>query len=298
MSILDILNKVANHLVKNETNIRRTFDYLNRYGYLSDKQEESIDNVIDTIKRLQRLGGIPETGQIDGKTLALMNAPRCACKDIEFITEDATRPNKWGLSTVNWYVAGWDTEVSKTDWIDTLEQSLYHWTEVCNIKFARVENIREANVVYDIGQGRKDDFDGSNGTLAWMQLCPAYNFKGQLIGKFDKDETWITKGKTGRGIHLLEVATHENGHHLIGTHSKRPNALMGPFYRQGLMKPQQDDDIPRAQALFGKPANTPTPKPTPTTPTQPPAEDDEIVIRLRGAGAKVSIDGYRISKLS
>jgi hypothetical protein len=297
MSILETLSKVTNFLVKREENIRRAFDYLNRYGYVSDSQEQTINKVIDAIKRLQRLGGLPETGEIDGKTLTLMSVPRCACTDVEFLTEGATNSPRWGLSTLNWYVAGWDKEISKGEWVASIDEAFYNWAQVCNLKFQQVQSKQDANIVLDIGRGRADDFDGSSGTLAWMSVISSYNFKGQHLGKFDEDETWIPKGRTGRGIYLVEVATHEIGHSLIGSHSKRPNALMGPFYRQGLSKPQQDDDIPRAVNLYGS-TITVTPTPTPVPQPTPEGEADEIVIRLKGQGARVSIDGYRISKLS
>jgi hypothetical protein len=299
MSILETLSKVTNFLVKREENIRRAFDYLNKYGYISDLQEDNINRVIDSIKRLQRLGGLPETGEIDGKTLTLMSAPRCACPDTEFLTENATNSPRWGLSTLTWYVANWDREISKAEWVASIDEAFYNWSQVCNLKFQQVQSKQEANIVLDTGRGRSADFDGPSGTLAWMSVISSYNFKGQHLGKFDEDETWIPKGKTGRGIYLVNVATHEIGHSLIGSHSRVKTALMAPFYSPTLAKPQPNDDISRAVNLYGKPVTSspqpiPTPVPTPTAS----GEDDEIVIRLKGQGARVSIDGYRISRMS
>lgn len=298
MAILDLLSKVTNFVVKNDANIKKGFDYLNRFGYITDKQEETIDNVINAIKRLQRLGGLLETGELDAKTLRLMDAPRCACKDVEYLTEGATNSPRWGLSTLTWYVSGYDTEISKGEWIASIDQAFYNWSQVCNLKFEQVQSSREANIILGIGRGRADDFDGNSGTLAWMSVISSYNYKGQHQGKFDEDETWIPKGKTGRGIYLVNVATHEIGHSLIGSHSKVKSALMAPFYSPSVEKPQPNDDISRAVTLYGKPTSTPT-TPTKPVPTIPPTngEDDEIVIRLKGKGAVVSIDGYRLSKM-
>lgn len=299
MPALDLLSKITNFLVKREENIKRGFDYLNRFGYISDKQEETIDGLIAGLKYLQFMGGLPITGELDAKTLRLMGEPRCACRDIEKITENTSSQPGWGLSTVTWFVSSYDTEVSKTDWIDSNELALSYWSKICKLKFERVNNINEANIVYDIGRGAKDDFDGPSGTLAWMQLCPSANFKGRVNGKFDQDETWIPLHRSGRGIQLVEVMSHENGHHIIGGHSKRPNALMAPFYRQGLYEPQLDDDVPRAVNLYGKTATNPSPAPQPT-PTNPPdnGEESEIVIRLKGKGSVVSVDGYRLQRIS
>ncbi len=301
MSILDLLGKVTNHLVKREDNIHRAFNYLSRYGYIDSSSTNTIDGVISAIKLLQRLGGLSEHGEVDGKLLNLMSQPRCACKDIEHLTENASQPNKWGLKTLTWYISGYDKEVSKSEWTASIDEALFYWSQVCDLKFEQVQNINEANLVCGIGRGNSSDFDGASGVLAWFQLCPSYNYKGQLNGKFDEDETWLTKGKTGRGIKLVNVACHEIGHGLIGTHSKIKTALMAPFYSPDVAKPQYDDDISRAISLYGKTQSSPTPtSPTgPVNPSIPPtSEADEIVIRLKGKGASVSVDGYRLSKIS
>jgi len=295
MSLFDILSKVTNFVVKREDNIKRALFYLNKYGYVSDAQENTVEGVIAAIKRLQVLGGLLPTGELDGKTLNLMAQPRCGMADYEQLTENAAQPNKWGLSTLTWYVSGYDREVSKAEWVASIDEALYNWSAVCKLKFEQVQSLNEANLVFGIGRGQQSDFDGPSGVLAWFQLCPAFNFKGRLSGVFDEDETWIPKGRTARGIYLVNVACHEVGHGLIGTHSKVNSALMAPFYSPSVAKPQQNDDILRAVKLYGQPINVPTPTP-PSVPT-PTDEADEIVIRLKGKGASVSIDGHRISKI-
>lgn len=291
MSILDILGKVTNFLVKNEANIQRGFSYLVKFGYITPGQEQTIESVIKAIKMLQMMGGLPVTGELDGKTLNLMAQNRCGNLDVENLTENAGQPNKWGLSELTWYVSGYDTEVSKTEWIDSIDAAFYSWSEVCALKFKQVGRPEEANIILGIGQGRADDFDGSSGTLAWMQLCPSYNYKGRVSGKFDRDELWIPKGKTGRGIYLENVACHEIGHALAFNHSTNPSDLLAAFYSQNVSKPQSGDKK-RAQALYGPATSIPSPTPNPPT-----GEEKEIVIRLSGANARVSIDGYRLSKI-
>ena len=50
---------------------------------------------------------------------------------------------------------------------------------------------------------------------------------------------------------MLNVACHEFGHLLGLTHSKKPGALMAPYYNPFIATPQQDDDIVRVQKLYG-----------------------------------------------
>ena len=63
--------------------------YLMKYGYMDIPRGEqrsanllSPDGLKDYIKEFQAFAGLPRTGDLDEKTVQLMNTPRCGVKDI------------------------------------------------------------------------------------------------------------------------------------------------------------------------------------------------------------------------
>ena len=63
--------------------------YLMKYGYMDVQRENSKsapllsrDGLRDYIKEFQAFAGLPQTGDLDDKTVELMKTPRCGVKDI------------------------------------------------------------------------------------------------------------------------------------------------------------------------------------------------------------------------
>ena len=63
--------------------------YLMKYGYMDVPRGVqksaplmSQDGLRDYIKEFQSFAGLPQTGDLDGNTVKLMNTPRCGVKDI------------------------------------------------------------------------------------------------------------------------------------------------------------------------------------------------------------------------
>ena len=67
---------------------------------------------------------------------------------------------------------------------------------------------------------------------------------------FDEDETFTDS--TAVGTSLLYVAVHEFGHALGLYHSDVNDAVMAPFYDEGLAATLRQDDIAGIQAIYGK----------------------------------------------
>lgn len=284
--------------------------YLRKFGYLDGVDEFSLlksDDVgkilnllSERIKRFNRMAGLPDSDTITGKTIKAMSAPRCLAKDCFTETEEAGTLSKWGITNIRYFLNGYDKDISKEEWDESIRVALSYGEAVCNIKFEKVESAQDANFVISLGQGSRDDFDGSSGVLAWCQLPPSSSFRGQLISKFDVDETWIPFGKTGRGIYLVNVACHEIvGHGLGISHHDVPKSLMNPFYDPAIDKPQAED-IRQLRLRYGAAViNQPIPVPTPSpTPNPNPPSNDKTVITLTGNFSKIEIPGYRVQKLS
>jgi matrix metalloproteinase-14 (membrane-inserted) len=130
------------------------------------------------------------------------------------------------------------------------------WAAHGDLKFTRVNTQSKARLILSTGKGRKDNFDGPGNTLAWAYLPQGNSYNGQLLMRFDLDETWITRAGD-RGILYLNVACHEFGHMLGLDHSRVKTALMAPYYAPRVTKPVENDDVKRIVKLYGRATNPP-----------------------------------------
>lgn len=299
MGLLDSLSSLLAKANQSPEKAVALLEYLKFFGYIASDKDISISEVIVAIRRFQEQFGISE-GDIGAKTIRAMEWPRCAVK--EQMVEAATATKKWGTNDITYYIRRRDSDLAPEVWDACMKKGFDVWSVVTPLKFHKVDKESQANFIIDIGSGRADDFDGPSGTLAWFQLVPAVNYRGQIIGKFDVGETWLKDASgNGRGIILPHVAAHEFGHGLGLVHSSRNSALMAPFYSPNVGTPQPVDDIPRIQGIYGKPVNTvPTPPPTipvppPTTPV--PAGKRRIIIDIDGNIDSIQAEGYRITKM-
>jgi matrix metalloproteinase-14 (membrane-inserted) len=276
MSLYD--TKLVRQLVKKQnvedSAVEFALKYISYYFHNPAEGELTEDVVPEYVKHFQEMIGVEADGNLDSQVVkAMQTLPRCGCRDYSLIQPEAAgNAPRWGLPVLKYYVEKYVTGLSTTDQDDLIKMAFGAWNEVAQIAVTRVGSPNGANIIISNGRGQADQFDGPSGTLAWAYLPPQVNFTGQLLMRFDLDETWI-KNSTDRGILYLNVATHEFGHLLGLEHSQVSKALMAPYYAVGITKPQQNDDIPRIQALYGAqvtPPPLPTPAPTPV-PTPPPA---------------------------
>lgn len=283
----DLLDQISPELNDGNlsANMGKLIHYLSKYGYIdSEKQPTLIDIVSGTIK-LKSFFKVQSNALIDAKVFGLVNTPRCAVPD--FMRTEAAR---WRKTNLTYYIARRDSDLPADVWDAQIEQGWRNWMAVANIKITRTNNPNNADIIHDIGQGQRDNFDGPSGTLAWAYLPNGSD--QQLLNKFDVSETWVTPDSNNRGIRLVNVCTHEFGHLLGLSHSQMQSALMAPYYSVNISTPQSKDDIPRIQALYGPATNVPNPPSQPTTPD--PTNNEEIIIKLQG---RVVIPGYRLTKI-
>lgn len=270
------------------TNIGKLIHYLSSYGYIDNQKTPTLIDIVAGTMKLKSFFKVQSTALIDAKLLGLVNTSRCAVPD--FMRTEAAR---WRKTNLTYYIARRDSDLPADVWDAQIERAWSYWMAVANIKITRTNNANNADIVHDIGQGQRDNFDGPSGTLAWAYLPNGRD--QQLLNKFDISETWITSDMNSRGVRLLNVCTHEFGHLLGLTHSQIQSALMAPYYSANIATPQTNDDIPRIQSLYGPATESPNPTPSPTpTPTPPNNPQDEIIIKLKGS---VVIPGYRLTKI-
>lgn len=264
------------------------------YYYVQNKTTALAATDISTlVKQFQRTFGLKVNGKLDNQTIRAMHWPRCGCPDYKMMKSEA-QASKWGPKQLTYYVEKYVNGVSKADQDDILDLAFQQWEDHCELNISRVTSNNKANMILSTGSGRADNFDGPGGTLAWAYLPPNNNYNGQLLMRFDLGETWITNPRD-RGILLLNVACHEFGHLLGLDHSKVQRALMAPYYSAGITKPQDSDDIPRIQSLYGIRTS-----PVPGGPTQPPPpENDKHTITITNISLdQVQIDGKATTDFS
>lgn len=292
-TLIDNISKIFDFAVKNEDNIDKVLRYLVRFGYLDKDDGLGIEDILDAIVNLHStVGAVNPNGIIGAQTLNIMTLPRCGCRDVQKQTEGIGQISKWGINDFSYYLDGYN-DMTKEQWSATVRAAFDEGEKVCNVKFTEIFNPNNANFIFSLGQGRQDQFDGQSGVLAWNELPPSSNFKGQLLGKADKDESWIGVGMTGRGILFKNVFAHEVlGHGLGLDHTNVPNQLLNPFYNVAIDKPQKGYDIEQLVMRYGKPVSVPSVPSNPQAPQNP----DELVIRIKG-NATVRIDGYKVSRI-
>lgn len=205
-------------------------------------------SVSKAIADFQSTAGLSPTGGLDEATEKKMAQPRCGCLDVQRSVAEWSR---WRKNSLTYKITDYVGGLSKGDVDDLVRLAWADWMAVADLKIAPTFNTPD--IIISTGSGRADGFDGPSGTLAYAYLPNGDD--GQLLCRFDLGETWRKDNPSG-GILFRNVACHEFGHLLGLEHSRNSAALMAPYYTPGIIGPQQADDIPRIQALYGK-ATTP-----------------------------------------
>jgi hypothetical protein len=242
-------------------------NYLNYFGYIGVDLLQHLDEteLQKSVKGFQKAFGLKQDGIVGPKTLRAMENPRCGCPDkvdtknkshIQFIHAQemvAKRRNQWNKQGLTYFIQEFlPGKLSKDIQRQILASAFKAWDDVCGLHISQAKDAKSADILVATGRGPQHNFDGRGGTLAWAYLPTGSDT--QLLMKFDLDETWIEHPKD-RGILLSNVACHEFGHILGLTHSGKPNALMAPYYNPFVAVPQDDNDIPRIQKLYGPNTN-------------------------------------------
>jgi len=282
-----LVRSIADSMGLVHADAKFALNYLHYYYEPNKKKVLSKKDIETHTKKFQKSFGLTANGKLDGRTRRAMLTPRCGCPDFMLVTkekpnskggpdfmlastpEKASNANKWGIMNLTYYVEKYvRSAIPKSDMDDLIDLAFQQWEVHCGLDIRRTTSKSSANFIISTGQGRADNFDGPSGTLAWAFLPPNPNFRGQLLTRFDLDETWVADSRN-RGTLFLNVACHEFGHLLGLDHSRQNRALMAPFYSPGVPKPVYTDDVTRIQRLYGPPKANPTPPPVDPKPLPP-----------------------------
>ncbi|XP_041347999.1 matrix metalloproteinase-2-like [Gigantopelta aegis] len=242
----------------------KSVEYLSKFGYLEGPSREtgnlmSQTDLSDAIKTLQKMGGIPQTGVVDSRTIQLMHRPRCGNQDSPEIFRKTRRgrrkkrytiaPSKWDTQNLTFRILNYTPDMPMRDIRTVIYDAFKVWSDATMLTFSEVM-YGNADIMIQFASRYHQDgypFDGKG-----MILAHAF-FPGEGKGgdtHFDDDENWTYNSTDG--VDLFMVAAHEFGHALGLAHSSEPGALMYPWY-QGFQKKfaLPRDDILGIQALYG-----------------------------------------------
>ncbi|XP_048752596.2 matrix metalloproteinase-17-like isoform X2 [Ostrea edulis] len=210
----------------------------------------------EAIKKLQRMGGITQTGVLDIRTRELMQKPRCGVKDPVGEEEGGRKkryvlaPSKWDHTDLTYRIENYTPDLPWQEVRRVIADAFKVWSDVTDLTFTEVMNTKADIMIKFASKYHKDGypFDGKGLILAHA-FFPGKDKGGDT--HFDEDEKW-TINSNGEGVDLFMVAAHEFGHALGLSHSNEPKALMYPWY-QGYIPDFQlpYDDTLGIQVIYG-----------------------------------------------
>jgi len=244
-----------------ELELHFALDYLTRFGYLPyRKPDEPVGMIDEGLREFQRWFGLKQDATLGPKTFRAMQQLRCGVPDkfdktnpdhshsIKMMRLAKAKRKQWQKEGLHYYIKSYVRDIPEAVQDDIFEGAWDAWDMICGLRIYRTSDPREADLVVDTGEGKRSNFDGRGGILAWAYMPQGKDM--QLRMKFDLGETWVDQPNK-RGVLLFNVACHEFGHMLGLEHSDREDALMAPHYNPCISTPQWDD-IEKIQRLYGK----------------------------------------------
>ncbi|XP_051566841.1 72 kDa type IV collagenase-like [Myxocyprinus asiaticus] len=161
--------------------------YLNKF-YGCPKDRCNLMVLKDTLKKMQKFFALPETGEIDQKTVEIMKKPRCGVPDVANYNFFHRKP-LWGQKNISYRILGHTPDLDEETIDDAFYRAFKVWSDVTPLNFTRIMD-GEADIMINFGRNEHGDgypFDGKDGLLAHA-FAPGPGIGGD--SHFDDDELW------------------------------------------------------------------------------------------------------------
>lgn len=154
---------------------------------------------------LQKQLSLPQTGELDSKTLEAIRAPRCGVPDLgKFQTFEGDL--KWHHHNITYWIQNYSEDLPREVIDDAFARAFAVWSAVTPLTFTRVYGL-EADIVIQFGVAEHGDgypFDGKDGLLAHA-FPPGPGIQGDA--HFDDEELW----SLGKGVVVPTYFGNANG---------------------------------------------------------------------------------------
>ncbi|XP_077280125.1 interstitial collagenase-like [Temnothorax americanus] len=276
-----------------DENYALTFDYLQKYGYLSKDvdavpAQKRYDVLRKAFEDLQNYYDLPSDGTPNNETLQFMRKLRCGFRDILKHRTKASL-SKWPKTHLTWHF-----HLADGTELNTARAAFDLWSQHSALTFERSET-PNADIIISWRRLRhyitntkingaicSDRFDGPGNVLAFLPTDQA-GFVSEV--HVDGDEPWhiyVNKHPADK-FFLHYTLTHEIGHSLGLVHNGRKTSVM--FAKQ----PDQQypvkldqNDIADIQRLYVEEIVNDPPRRTPPPPPPPPSPDLCSLDRVNG----------------
>ncbi|XP_078067033.1 72 kDa type IV collagenase [Mustelus asterias] len=161
--------------------------YLNKF-YGCPKERCDLVVLSDTLKKMQKFFGLPQTGELDSETVNVMKKPRCGVPDLANYNFFPQKP-KWENKHITYRILGYTYDLDSETVDDAFARAFQVWAAVTPLTFTRIYD-GEADIMINFGRWEHGDgypFDGKDGLLAHA-FAPAKGIGGD--SHFDDDEFW------------------------------------------------------------------------------------------------------------
>uniref|UniRef100_A0A452SMY2 72 kDa type IV collagenase n=1 Tax=Ursus americanus TaxID=9643 RepID=A0A452SMY2_URSAM len=161
--------------------------YLNTF-YGCPKESCNLFVLKDTLKKMQKFFGLPQTGELDQSTIETMRKPRCGNPDVANYNFFPRKP-KWDKNQITYRIIGYTPDLDPETVDDAFARAFQVWSDVTPLRFSRIHD-GEADIMINFGRWEHGDgypFDGKDGLLAHA-FAPGPGVGGD--SHFDDDELW------------------------------------------------------------------------------------------------------------
>lgn len=241
--------------------IAKVQQYLTRFGYLHSvitpgKLDEPTS---EALKTFQQVVGVEATGELNAKTSAALQMPRCGTPDLGAVlrirggasANFVLRGCSYNKTQFTFRFVNGTSDITGTQERNAVRNAFNTWASVlCGVSF---QELNTGPVDFEIGwftgnHGDGSPFDGVGNTLAHAFYPPPCGGSNAGEMHFDDAETWSLTG-AGSTFDTETVALHEIGHLLGLDHSAVSGSVMFPTYG-GVRRALTQDDIDGIRRLY------------------------------------------------